>query len=190
MALKLAHKLLQYALTARSYPTLINDCIFWVKISGISQSQLMHCQNDKLLPDAHFLQSVFLLYEMHKKSSCMKSSRKQLTVSNSENNRFLQPHNTYRRQYSSYLLSNETVSWMGNIQKNVSCVKTSPVFLQVRHKQSTAYPPLDENELEERLTRGHGPGGQSVNKSSNCVVLKHIPTGIVVKVQFLMTCNI
>lgn len=43
------------------------------------------------------------------------------------------------------------------------------------------YSPLDESELEEMYTKGTGPGGQSVNKTSNCVVLKHIPTGIVVK---------
>ncbi|KAG5890124.1 hypothetical protein JTB14_027791 [Gonioctena quinquepunctata] len=29
--------------------------------------------------------------------------------------------------------------------------------------------------------RGTGPGGQKVNKTSNCVVLKHIPSGILVK---------
>jgi len=54
-----------------------------------------------------------------------------------------------------------------------------------RWKQSDAllYPPLANEELEERFVRGSGPGGQSVNKTSNCVVLKHIPTGVVVKVS-------
>nr|XP_018893892.1 mitochondrial translation release factor in rescue isoform X1 [Gorilla gorilla gorilla] len=42
---------------------------------------------------------------------------------------------------------------------------------------------LDENELEEQFVKGHGPGGQATNKTSNCVVLKHIPSGIVVKVD-------
>lgn len=42
-------------------------------------------------------------------------------------------------------------------------------------------PVLNEAELEENLVRGSGPGGQSVNKSSNCVVLRHMPTGIIVK---------
>ncbi|KAM4827424.1 mitochondrial translation release factor in rescue [Thomomys bottae] len=41
--------------------------------------------------------------------------------------------------------------------------------------------PLDENELEEQFVKGHGPGGQATNKTSNCVVLKHMPSGIVVK---------
>ncbi|NXU49735.1 CL065 factor, partial [Turnix velox] len=40
---------------------------------------------------------------------------------------------------------------------------------------------LTETELEEQFVRGHGPGGQATNKTSNCVVLKHIPSGIVVK---------
>lgn len=42
-------------------------------------------------------------------------------------------------------------------------------------------PVLLEDELEEQFVRGSGPGGQATNKTSNCVVLKHIPTGIVVK---------
>jgi len=41
-------------------------------------------------------------------------------------------------------------------------------------------PPLDENDLEEKFVRGSGNGGQKVNKTSNQVVLRHIPSGIVV----------
>ncbi|KAK3084348.1 hypothetical protein FSP39_011974 [Pinctada imbricata] len=40
---------------------------------------------------------------------------------------------------------------------------------------------LKEEDLEEMFTKGSGPGGQSVQKTANCVVLKHKPTGIVVK---------
>ncbi|KAK4875424.1 hypothetical protein RN001_011846 [Aquatica leii] len=47
--------------------------------------------------------------------------------------------------------------------------------------QRQSVPVLVETELEENFVRGSGPGGQSVNKTANCVVLKHIPTGIVVK---------
>lgn len=43
------------------------------------------------------------------------------------------------------------------------------------------FPVLNESDLKESLVRGSGPGGQAVNKTSNCVVLKHIPTGITVK---------
>lgn len=42
-------------------------------------------------------------------------------------------------------------------------------------------PKLDENDLEEQYVRGSGPGGQATNKTSNAVVLKHKPSGIVVK---------
>ncbi|KAF2904729.1 hypothetical protein ILUMI_01444 [Ignelater luminosus] len=42
-------------------------------------------------------------------------------------------------------------------------------------------PQIVESELQEQFVRGSGPGGQSVNKTANCVVLKHIPTGIIVK---------
>jgi len=41
---------------------------------------------------------------------------------------------------------------------------------------------LTEAELKEQFVRGDGPGGQATNKTSNCVVLKHVPSGIVVKV--------
>nr|XP_040052178.1 probable peptide chain release factor C12orf65 homolog, mitochondrial [Gasterosteus aculeatus aculeatus]XP_040052179.1 probable peptide chain release factor C12orf65 homolog, mitochondrial [Gasterosteus aculeatus aculeatus]XP_040052180.1 probable peptide chain release factor C12orf65 homolog, mitochondrial [Gasterosteus aculeatus aculeatus] len=48
-------------------------------------------------------------------------------------------------------------------------------------KDVTDFPVLDEDELEEQFVRGSGPGGQATNKTSNCVVLKHIPSGTVVK---------
>ncbi|XP_045441503.1 mitochondrial translation release factor in rescue [Pipistrellus kuhlii] len=40
---------------------------------------------------------------------------------------------------------------------------------------------LEESDLEEQFVKGHGPGGQATNKTSNCVVLKHVPSGLVVK---------
>lgn len=42
-------------------------------------------------------------------------------------------------------------------------------------------PELKEIELEEQFIRGSGPGGQATNKTSNAVLLKHKPTGLVVK---------
>ena len=38
-----------------------------------------------------------------------------------------------------------------------------------------------ENDLEEKFVKGGGKGGQAVNKSNNCVQIKHIPTGTVVR---------
>jgi protein subunit release factor B len=40
---------------------------------------------------------------------------------------------------------------------------------------------IHEKDIEERFVRSSGRGGQKVNKTSNCVYLKHIPTGIEVK---------
>jgi protein subunit release factor B len=42
-------------------------------------------------------------------------------------------------------------------------------------------PELNEKDLREDFVRGDGPGGQATNKTSNCVVLTHIPTNIIVK---------
>ena len=38
-----------------------------------------------------------------------------------------------------------------------------------------------EKDIEEKFIRASGSGGQKVNKTSTCVYLKHIPTGIEVK---------
>jgi protein subunit release factor B len=40
-----------------------------------------------------------------------------------------------------------------------------------------------EKDIIENFTRSSGPGGQNVNKTSTCVYLKHIPTGIEIKCQ-------
>ena len=42
---------------------------------------------------------------------------------------------------------------------------------------------LREADLEESFVRSGGPGGQNVNKVSTCVVLRHRPSRLEVKVQ-------
>lgn len=41
---------------------------------------------------------------------------------------------------------------------------------------------IAESDIREQFQRGHGPGGQKVNKTNNCVVLTHLPTGVTVRV--------
>lgn len=42
---------------------------------------------------------------------------------------------------------------------------------------------VQEADIIEKFIRSSGPGGQNINKTSTCVYLKHIPTGIEVKCQ-------
>ena len=42
---------------------------------------------------------------------------------------------------------------------------------------------IREEDLAERFVRSGGPGGQNVNKVATCVLLRHLPTGLEVKVQ-------
>ncbi len=42
---------------------------------------------------------------------------------------------------------------------------------------------FSENDLLEKFVRGSGAGGQKINKTSNCVFLKHLPSGVCIKCQ-------
>jgi protein subunit release factor B len=42
---------------------------------------------------------------------------------------------------------------------------------------------VSEDDLEESFVRASGPGGQKVNKTSTCVFIRHLPTGLSVKCQ-------
>merc|ERR1712230_189218 len=59
-------------------------------------------------------------------------------------------------------------------------VGTSPAWAK---KMPDRPQPLDESEFTEAFLKGSGPGGQKINKTSSAVQLKHIPTGMVLKVQ-------
>jgi len=42
---------------------------------------------------------------------------------------------------------------------------------------------ISEDDLIEKFILGSGSGGQKINKTSSCVYLKHIPSGIEIKCQ-------
>ena len=42
---------------------------------------------------------------------------------------------------------------------------------------------INEGDLLEKFVRGSGSGGQKINKTSSCVFLKHLPTGVCIKCQ-------
>lgn len=64
---------------------------------------------------------------------------------------------------------------------NVSYTVRSCIVFSSKPIDYSLVPKLIASDLEERCVRGSGPGGQATNKTSNCVVLKHKPTGIIVK---------
>jgi protein subunit release factor B len=42
---------------------------------------------------------------------------------------------------------------------------------------------ITEGDLLEKFVRGSGSGGQKINKTNNCVFLKHLPSGVCIKCQ-------
>jgi len=42
---------------------------------------------------------------------------------------------------------------------------------------------IRDEDLLEKFVKGSGSGGQKINKTSNCVFLKHLPTGVCIKCQ-------
>ena len=58
-----------------------------------------------------------------------------------------------------------------------------PVDLPAKQKRLAAELRILPEDIEEHFTKGGGPGGQKVNKTSSCVELTHTPTRITVRVQ-------
>uniref|UniRef100_A0A8C3VHJ0 Chromosome 12 open reading frame 65 n=1 Tax=Catharus ustulatus TaxID=91951 RepID=A0A8C3VHJ0_CATUS len=75
----------------------------------------------------------------------------------------------------------QTPSWTQWILRKQQLLCPVPLLQAERKRNSLNLLELSEAELEEQFVRGDGPGGQATNKTNNCVVLKHIPSGIVVK---------
>lgn len=60
---------------------------------------------------------------------------------------------------------------------NVSAVKEKQLIARMKRMG------ISENDLRETYVRASGPGGQKVNKTSSCVLLRHEPSGVSVKCQ-------
>lgn len=57
-------------------------------------------------------------------------------------------------------------------------VELSPPLLQKAEKLG-----ISAGQIQESFVRGSGAGGQKINKTSSCVVLRHLPTGTEVRCQ-------
>lgn len=56
----------------------------------------------------------------------------------------------------------------------------SPIDKLRRHMKALG---IEEEDITEKFIQGSGKGGQKINKTSSCVYLKHIPSGIEIKCQ-------
>lgn len=59
-------------------------------------------------------------------------------------------------------------------------VSTEKLEALTRRMESLGF---SESDLLEKFVRGSGAGGQKINKTSNCVFLKHLPSGVAIKCQ-------
>lgn len=58
-----------------------------------------------------------------------------------------------------------------------------PIELPPKVLQKALELGISPSEIEEAFIRGQGKGGQKINKTSSCVWLRHLSTGVEVKVQ-------
>ncbi|KAA8573153.1 hypothetical protein EYC84_003667 [Monilinia fructicola] len=77
-------------------------------------------------------------------------------------------------------LENATAIYSSSIIIKRSICSTTPLW---KKKMPDRPAPIDEADFTEVFLHGSGPGGQKINKTSSAVQLKHIPTGMVLKVQ-------
>ncbi|XKL65776.1 hypothetical protein PGB90_009196 [Kerria lacca] len=68
-------------------------------------------------------------------------------------------------------------------KKGITLLKNKRILILLKKYtlDLSKVPTLNENDLKEQFVHGSGPGGQSVNRTLNCVVLTHKLSGIVVK---------
>lgn len=62
-------------------------------------------------------------------------------------------------------------------------MQTSTITVAVLKEATNQEVNLDFRDIEMNAVRGSGPGGQARNKTSNCIQIKHKPTGMVFRVE-------
>lgn len=69
-----------------------------------------------------------------------------------------------------------------NLARHLATALIRPLSSSTKYLiDRTLVPRLEDRDLEEQFVRGSGPGGQVVNKTANAVVLRHLPTNLIVK---------
>ncbi|CAH1801198.1 unnamed protein product [Owenia fusiformis] len=132
--------------------------------------QTMNCLNNKTLK-----------HSSYNSSHCCHSNQFYKTICNYKNNMY--GLNNIQSNWIHTMTKSEELRILSKnayILENPSHNLNLAMVIVSRKKHTHLYPPLIESDLEEQFTRGSGPGGQSVNRTMNKVVLKHLPTGIVV----------
>ena len=74
-------------------------------------------------------------------------------------------------------IASTTIPTIGDVILNASEI------LDQISKNNRPLPKLKDSDIDQKFITGFGKGGQKLNKTANCVQLKHKPTGIVVKCQ-------
>ena len=62
-------------------------------------------------------------------------------------------------------------------------VQTSTITIAVLPEPKECEININKSDIEESFTKGSGPGGQHRNKTDSAVILRHLPTGIVIRVE-------
>ena len=111
------------------------------------------------------------------------------TASNSSSHRYLSCTTTCKRLPRTKVSMNQTdkafwtstrcpVAWIPKMLSSTTTVCSPPHSASSSSTANKKRLVLDESDIREKFVKGSGPGGQSVNKSSNNVQLTHIPTGV------------
>lgn len=87
--------------------------------------------------------------------------------------------------FISYKLNKNVVFFTKYLKNRHIFLNMSRILLKKYTLDLSKVPTLNENDLKEQFVHGSGPGGQSVNRTLNCVVLTHKLSGKKIIFKFL-----